>query len=66
MSDNVYVLETMIRERNARLRQQIPLQAALYELERSRVPNGERLVTRLRRAVSSLLPIRRAQRTATR
>jgi hypothetical protein len=63
---DVYLLETLMREKMARVQRGAALYAALRELELSGGRSGETLVARLRRAVMALLPIRRIERTASR
>jgi len=63
---DVYLLETLMRNREADVERRAAQEAALRELERSRGRNGETLVARLRRAARALLPIRRVERMASR
>lgn len=63
---DVYLLETLMRERKADVERRAARDAALRELERSHGRNGETLVARLRRAARALLPIRRVERMASR
>jgi len=63
---DVYLLETLMRNRKADVERRAAQDAALRELERSRGRNGETLVARLRRAAGVLLPIRRVERMASR
>ena len=63
---DVYLLETLMRERKAAVQRGAALQAALRDLEGARGRNGDSLVARLRRAVAALLPSRRVERMASR
>jgi hypothetical protein len=62
--DDVYLLETLMRERKADAQRRAARDAALRELEQSRPRSGNTLVSRVRRAVTALLPVRRAKTIA--
>ena len=64
--DDVYFMETLLREHKADVQRRAVLGAALRELEQSRGRRRETLIARLRRAVTPLLPVRRAKTTASR
>ncbi len=63
---DVYLLETLMRERTAAIQRGAALQAALRDLKGLRGGNGGSCVARLRRAVAGLLPTHRVERMASR
>jgi len=63
---DVYLMETLMRERKAAVPRGAALHVSLRELDRSRGRSGETFGARLRRAVIALLPIRRVERMASR
>ena len=63
---DVYLMETLMRDQKAEVQRRATLGQALRELEQSRGRKSDMLTARLRRAVATLLPIRRVERMASR